>query len=128
MKEKLSLAYLKDMVDSGKDLNEVLAFVDQVEKESYLMPVIEKPNPDYDNDFRAYIWDTCTTKVELDGITVVGADGANGGRQHMYIKVKWDGALELVSFTNSEYAKLKGRDSDTPNVNLSDYVFKGWAN
>lgn len=43
MKEKLSLTYLKDMVESGKDLNELLSFVEEVESNSYLYPLIEKP-------------------------------------------------------------------------------------
>lgn len=126
MKEKLSLAYLKDMVESGKDLNELLSFVKEVENNSYLYPLIEKPNPDYDSDFKAYIWDTYTSKIELDGIVVSGNDGANGGCQNMNIKVKWDGSLELVSFKNSKYAELKGLESESLNLNLSDYVFKGW--
>lgn len=126
MKEKLSLAYLKDMVESGKDLNELLSFVEEVESNSYLYPLIEKPNPDYDSDFKAYIWDTYTSKIELDGITVSGNDGSNGGCQNMNIKVKWDGSLELVSFKNSKYAELKGLESESLNLNLSDYVFKGW--
>lgn len=126
MKEKLSLAYLKDMVESGKDLNELLSFVKEVENNSYLYPLIEKPNPDYNSDLKAYIWDTYTSKIELDGITVSGNDGANGGCQNMTIKVKWDGSLELVSFKNSEYAELKGLESESLNLNLSDYVFKGW--
>lgn len=126
MKEKLSLAYLKNSVESGKDLNELLSFVEEVEKNSYLYPVIEKPNPDYDSDYKAYIWDAYTSKIELDGITVSGNDGSNGGCQNMNIKVKWDGLLELVSFKNSKYTELKGLESQSLNLNLSDYVFKGW--
>lgn len=126
MKEMLSLAFIKDMVNSGKPLEEISSYLVTAEKDSYLYPLIEKPNPDYDSDFKAYIWDTYTSKIELDGITVSGNDGANGGLQHIRIKVRWDGTLELVSFKNSDYAVMRGKTSETLNVNLSDYVFKGW--
>lgn len=126
MKEMLSLAFIKDMVNSGKPLEEISSYLVTAEKDSYLMPLIEKPNPDYDSDYQACIWDICTIKVDLDGIVVLGSDGANGGLQHIRIKVRWDGTLELVSFKNSDYAVMRGKTSETLNVNLSDYVFKGW--